>query len=67
MKMLLLDGGNSLSAKPALNYSAKSIAKSTALSTYTVTITHNKIVPFEKKGVTITDGQKMDFVVSLID
>lgn len=65
-KMLLLDGGSaSYVEKPSMNSGTQSVAKVAAETTYTVTITHSGIIPYEKTGITITDGQTMDFVVTL--
>jgi hypothetical protein len=66
-KMLLLDGGDSHVAKSSMNSGTKSIAKIAAETTYFITITHNKIIPYKKFGINITDGQTLDFVVFLID
>jgi formylglycine-generating enzyme required for sulfatase activity len=49
-----------------MNSGTQSVAKIAAEATYTITITHSGIIPYEKTGVTITDGQTMDFVVTLI-
>ena len=59
-KMLLFDGG-SVSA----TMKASGVPKKTAETIYTVTVTHMGIIPYEKSGVSVTDGQTMDFVVSL--
>lgn len=64
-KMLLLDGGGSYVAKSSINIDTQSIAKIAAEAMYTITITHSGIIPYKKTGVEITDGQTMDFVVSL--
>ena len=59
-KMLLLDGGGVSGAMKVF-----CVAKNAVMATYTVTVSHMGIVPYEKSGVSITDGQTMDFVVSL--
>ena len=69
--MLLLDGGGSgmgvaSKVKSAHSADVQSTAKIAAGSTYTVTITHDSIITYEETGVTITDGQTMDFVVTSI-
>ncbi|MFA6471082.1 MAG: SUMF1/EgtB/PvdO family nonheme iron enzyme [Candidatus Latescibacterota bacterium] len=66
-KMLLLDGGGSHAAKPSMNSGNQSVAKSANQVTYTITIVNNVIIPYTRTGVTITYGQTMDFVVTLID
>ena len=64
-KMLLLDGGDSHGAMNSMVSGAQVSAKIVSESKYTITITHSGIIPYEKTGVIITDGQTMDFVVSL--
>ena len=66
-KMLLLDGGSvSQSVKPSWNSGTQSVAKTFAEKTYSIRISGDRIIPYEKTGVTIIDGQKMDFVVELL-
>lgn len=66
-KMLLLDGGGvSERAKSFTNFGAQHVRKYSSNTTYTVTITRIGIIPYEKTGFTITDGQTMDFTVSFL-
>jgi formylglycine-generating enzyme required for sulfatase activity len=65
-KMLLLDGGGSVPARSSLVSGKQRVAEKAVAETYTVTITHGSFIPFEKKGVTIAEGQTMDFVITLI-
>jgi formylglycine-generating enzyme required for sulfatase activity len=59
-KMLLFDGGGVSGSATGARYTAKSAAG----MTYTVTVTHFGTIPYEKSGMSVADGQTMDFVVS---
>lgn len=65
-KMLLLDGGPVSGSGGS--YSPVSVSKSAAeiaeLGTFTVTITHESIATYSESGISITDGQVLDFTVS---
>ncbi|MFC1552900.1 SUMF1/EgtB/PvdO family nonheme iron enzyme [Candidatus Latescibacterota bacterium] len=71
-KMLLLDGGigsgvgASYVAESVYNSGIKNAAKIAEGTTYTVTIIHDSIIPYEETGVSVAEGQTLDFVVSLI-
>lgn len=70
-RMLLLDGGSTATGgvsglASAHDFSAGGpAAKITLSSTYTVTITHEDIVPYVETGVTVSDGAVLDFTVKL--
>jgi len=66
-KMLLLDGGDgSHSARVFKTLSTNNIAETYDDTTYTITVTRTGIIPYKKEGVSVIDGQMIDFVVSLI-
>jgi formylglycine-generating enzyme required for sulfatase activity len=64
-KMLLLDSGAFHESKLVLHSGTQSDAKIAFEATYIVTITLNEVILYEQTGITITNGQTMDFMVSL--
>jgi len=63
-KMLLLDGGVPLSSSMAFPKTTTAGKPAAFSGTFRVTITGGDIVPYEKSGLSLVDGNTYDFTVS---